>query len=129
MNYERIPVLKLGQFLLITIQGSLEDRTALALQEDLTRKVEITGARGVLIDISGLDLVDSFVGRMLYTVAAVMKIMDTETVVVGMQPAVAMTLVELGLTLKGALTATDVERGMELLQRRLRSRTRNFAGE
>lgn len=122
MSFERIPVLKLGSYLLVTIQGMLDDRTAMALQEDLTRKVETTGARGVLIDISGLDLVDSFVGRMLYTVAEVMKIMDVETVVVGMQPAVAITLVDLGLTLKGALTAMNVDRGMELLGQRLRQR-------
>lgn len=122
MSFERIPVLKLGPFLLVTIQGILDDRTAVALQEDLTKKVESTGARGVLIDISGLDLVDSFVGRMLYTVAAVMKIMDAETVVVGMQPAVAMTLVDLGLTLKGALTAMNVDRGMDLLHKRLGER-------
>lgn len=118
---ERIPVLKLGSCLLVTIQGILEDRTALALQEDLTRKVEDTGARGVLIDISGLDVVDSFVGRMLYTVTAVMKIMDAQVVVVGMQPAVAITLVELGLTLKGALTALNVDQGMEILRRRMLS--------
>lgn len=128
MNFERIPVLKLGKFLLVTIQGTLDDRTALALQEDLTRKVESSGARGVLIDISGLDLVDSFVGRILYTVASVMRIMDAETVVVGMQPAVAMTLVELGLTLPGALTAMNVERGMELLTRRLRERDSGHMG-
>jgi len=126
MNFQRIPVLQLGPYLLVTIQGTLDDRTALTLQEDLTKKVEKTGARGVLIDISGLDLVDSFVGRMLYTVTAVMKIMDTETVVVGMQPAVAMTLVELGLTLKGALTAMNVDKGMELLRRRLRDGTPDF---
>lgn len=120
LNFERIPVLRLGPYLLVTIQGMLDDRTALALQEDLTRRVESTGARGVLIDISGLDLVDSFVGRMLSTVASVMRIMDVETVVVGMQPAVAMCLVDLGLTLKGALTAMNVDRGMELLRQRLR---------
>jgi rsbT antagonist protein RsbS len=123
LNFERIPVLKLGSFLLVTVQGTLEDRTALALQEDLTRKVEKTGAGGVLVDISGLDLVDSFVGRMLYTLTAVMKLMDVETVVVGMQPAVAMTLVELGLNLPGTLTAMNVDRGLELLRQRLRSRS------
>ena len=119
---ERIPVLKVGPNLLVTIQGSLHDRSALALQEDLTRRVSATGANGVLIDISGLDMVDSFVGRVLYTVASVMRIMDAETVVVGMQPAVAITMIELGLDLKGVLTAINVERGMELLSQRRQAR-------
>jgi rsbT antagonist protein RsbS len=112
---DRIPILKLGRALLVTIQVDMHDRLALALEEDLTQKIVATGARGVLIDISALEVVDSFIGRMLNNIAAVSRILDADTVVVGMQPAVAITLVELGLTLSGVKTALDVERGMKMI--------------
>jgi rsbT antagonist protein RsbS len=112
---DRIPILKLGRALLVTIQVDMHDRLALALEEDLTQKIVGTGARGVLIDISALEVVDSFIGRMLNNIAAVSRILDADTVVVGMQPAVAITLVELGLTLSGVKTALDVERGMKMI--------------
>src|SRR6476619_5300776 len=111
----RIPILKLGHLLLVTIQVDMHDRMALALQDDLTRRIVETGARGVLIDISGLELVDSFIGRMLGDIAGMARVLDAETVVVGMRPAVAITLVELGLSLPGVRTALTVERGMGLL--------------
>jgi rsbT antagonist protein RsbS len=113
---ESIPILKVGDFLLVTIQVDLHDRLALALQEDLTNKIVLTGARGVLIDISSLDIVDSFIGRMLGNIAGMSRILDAETVVVGMQPAVAITLVELGLSLPGIRTALNVDKGMALLR-------------
>ncbi|HEY0779730.1 MAG TPA: STAS domain-containing protein [Gemmatirosa sp.] len=113
---ERIPVLKMGALLLVTIQVDMHDRLALALQDDLTSMIVRTGARGVLIDISALDVVDSFIGRMLANIAAMARVLDAATVVVGMQPAVAITLVELGLSLPGVRTALDVERGMALLR-------------
>src|SRR5271156_710696 len=116
---ERIPILKLGKALLVTIQVDMHDRLALALEEDLTQKIVATGARGVLIDISALEIVDSFIGRMLDNIAAVSRILDAETVLVGMQPAVAITLVELGLSLSGVKTALNVERGMALIGSRL----------
>ncbi len=116
---ERIPILRMGRFLLVTIQVDMHDRLALALQEDLTSKLSTTGANGVLIDISALTIVDSFIGRMIANISGMARIMDAETVVVGMQPAVAITLVELGLSLPGVRTALDVERGMLLLQRSL----------
>ena len=112
---ERIPILKVGSILIVTIQVDLHDKLALQLEEDLAARIVATGARGVLIEISALDIVDSFIGRMLDTVAAVSRVLDAETVVVGMRPAVAITLVELGLTLPGIRTALDVERGMALL--------------
>src|SRR4051812_2927694 len=112
---DRIPILKMGHLLLVTIQVDLHDRMALALQDDLTRRIVKARSRGVLIDISGLELVDSFIGRMLSDIAAMARVLDAETVVVGMRPAVAMTLVELGLELPGVRTALTVERGMELL--------------
>ncbi|RIJ42541.1 STAS domain-containing protein [Pontibacter oryzae] len=112
---DRIPILKMGQFLLVTIQVDLYDRLALNLENDLINMVSKTGARGVLIDISAVSIVDSFMGRILGNIASMSRIMDAETVVVGMQPAVAITLVELGLTLQGVYTALDVEKGMELL--------------
>jgi rsbT antagonist protein RsbS len=111
----RIPVLKLGHLLLVSIQVDMHDRMALALQEDLAKRIVETSARGVLIDISGLELVDSFIGRMLADIAAVARVLDAETVVVGMRPAVAITLVELGLSLPGVSTALTVERGMAML--------------
>lgn len=113
---ERIPILKVGSFLLVTIQVDMHDQLALALQDDLTSRVVRDRARGVLIDISALDIVDSFIGRMLGNIAAMSRILDAETVVVGMQPSVAITLVELGLSLPGIRTALNVDRGMELLQ-------------
>ena len=114
---ERIPILKMGPFLLVTIQVEMDDHLAMTLQDDLTDRIARTGARGVLIDISSLTLVDSFIGRMLANVAAMARVLDAETVVVGMQPAVAITLVELGLTLPGVRTALNVDRGMALLER------------
>jgi rsbT antagonist protein RsbS len=116
---DRIPILKLGDALLVTIQVDMHDRLATALEEDLTNKIVMLGAKGVLIDISALEIVDSFIGRMLDNIAAVSRILDADTVVVGMRPAVAITLVELGLSLSGVKTALNVERGMALIQRRL----------
>jgi rsbT antagonist protein RsbS len=116
---DRIPILKLGDALLVTIQVDMHDRLATALEEDLTSKIVEFGARGVLIDISALEIVDSFIGRMLDNIASVSRILDAETVVVGMRPAVAITLVELGLSLSGVKTALNVERGMALIRRRL----------
>jgi len=116
---ERIPILKMGHALLITIQVDMHDRLALTLEEDLTNKIASTGAQGVLIDISSLEIVDSFIGRMLDNIAAVARVLDADTVVVGMRPAVAITLVELGLSLSGVKTALNVERGMKILRGRL----------
>jgi rsbT antagonist protein RsbS len=113
---DRIPILKMGDFLLITIQVDMHDRLALTLQEDLTAKIADTAAKGVLIDISSLEIVDSFIGRMLGNIAAMSRVMDAQTVVVGMRPAVAITLVELGLSLSGVRTALNVEKGMDLLR-------------
>jgi len=114
---ERIPILRIGDVLLVSIQVDLQDHIALTLQDDLSNKIVATGAKGVLIDISALEIVDSFIGRMISTTAAVSRVLDAETVVVGMQPAVAITLVELGLTLSGVRTALDVDRGLRLLRR------------
>ena len=116
---DRIPILKMGNALLVTIQVEMHDRLAALLEEDLTSKIVSSRAKGVLIDISALEVVDSFIGRMLGNMAAVSRVLDAETVVVGMRPAVAITLVELGLALPGVKTALNVERGMELLRRRL----------
>lgn len=116
---ERIPILKMGPFLLVSIQVDMHDRLALQLQDDLTTRIAETGARGVLIDISSLQMVDSFIGRMLGNIAAMSRVLDAETVVVGMQPAVAITLVELGMSLSGVRTALNVERGMDLLSESL----------
>lgn len=113
---EHIPILKLGDFLLVSIQVDMHDRLALTLQDDLTEQIVKTRARGVLIDISSLEIVDSFMGRMLGNIAEMATLLDANTVVVGMQPAVAITLVELGLSLKGVRTALNVEKGMALLQ-------------
>jgi len=112
----RIPILQMGSYLLVTIQVDMQDQTALALQDDLAEKISRSGAKGVLIDISALEIVDSFVGRMLAGISGIARILDATTVVVGMQPAVAITLVELGLSLEGVRTALNVERGMQLLQ-------------
>lgn len=114
---ERIPILKMGRFLLVSIQVDMDDRTAMSLQDDLTGAIVKHRAKGVLIDISSLDVVDSFIGRMLANTAAMARVLDADTVVVGMQPSVAITLVELGLSLKGVRSALNIERGMELLQR------------
>jgi len=114
---ERIPILKLGDALLVTIQVDMHDHLAHALEEDLTAQIVKVGAKGVLIDISALEVVDSFMGRMLDTIAAVARVLDADTVVVGMRPAVAITLVELGLELTGVKTALNVERGMALIRR------------
>lgn len=117
---ERIPILKMGSFLLVTIQVDMHDQLAMTLQDDLTTKIVETGAKAVLIDISALDIVDSFIGRMLAGIAGMARILDAQTVVVGMQPAVAITLVELGLSLDGIKTALNVDRGMALLRKSLR---------
>jgi rsbT antagonist protein RsbS len=114
---EHIPILKVGRCLLVSIQIDMHDQLAMALQEDLTQKLVETRARGVLIDISALDLVDSFIGRMLSNIAAMARVLDAQTVVVGMRPQVAITLVELGLTLTGIQTALDVDRGLARINR------------
>lgn len=119
---EKIPILRMGDFLLVTIQVDMHDRLAMALQDDLTSRISQTGAHGVLIDISSLEIVDSFIGRMLGNIAAMSRVLDAETVVVGMQPAVAITLVELGMSLSGVKTALNVDAGMELLRESLDER-------
>lgn len=116
---EQIPILKLGDFLLVTIQTELHDELALALQDDLTNKLAKTGARGLLIDISGLEIVDSFIGRSLAQIAGIARVMDAATVLVGMRPAVAITLVELGMALPDIRTALDVDKGMVILRNSL----------
>jgi len=113
---ERIPILKMGKFLLVTIQVDMHDRLAMTLQDDLTSRIVADGAKGVLLDISFLDVVDSYIGRMLGNVASMSRMLNAETVVVGMRPAVAITMVELGLALTGVRTALNVEKGMEMLQ-------------
>ena len=113
---DRIPILKMGEFLLVTIQVDMHDRLALTLQDDLTTQIVKQNTRGVLIDISTLEMVDSFIGRMLGSIAAMARLLDADTVVVGMQPSVAITLVELGLSMKGIRTALDVEKGMATLR-------------
>ena len=113
---ERIPVLRMGSLLLVTIQVDMHDRLALTLQDDLTEQIVRHHARGVLIDISTLEMVDSFIGRMLGSIAGMARLLDAETVVVGMQPSVAITLVELGLSMQGIRTALDVEKGMTALR-------------
>ena len=112
---ERIPILKMGDCLLVSIQVDMHDRLAMQLQDDLTARIAETGSRGVLIDISALEMVDSFIGRMLGNIAAMSRVLDAQTVVVGMRPAVAITLVELGMSLPGVRTALNVEKGMALL--------------
>ena len=116
---DRIPIIKMGPALVVSIQVDMHDRLAMTLQEDLTARIVSARARGVLIDISALDIVDSFIGRMISNTAAMARILDARTVLVGMQPAVAITLVELGLTLHGVQTALNVEKGVQLLQREL----------
>jgi rsbT antagonist protein RsbS len=113
---EHVPILRMGDYLLVTIQVDMHDRLAMTLQDDLTTRIAATGARGVLIDISALDMVDSFIGRMIGNIASMSRVLDAETVVVGIRPAVAITLVELGLSLPGVRTALDVEKGMTLLR-------------
>ncbi len=113
---ERIPVLKMGDYLLVSVQVDMHDRLAMALQDDITERLAKHRSKGVLIDISSLDMVDSFIGRMIANIASMSRILDAQTVVVGMQPAVAITLVELGLDMPGVRTALNVERGMELLR-------------
>jgi len=120
---ERIRILRMGNILLVTIQVDMHDRLAMQLQDDLSNKIVSAGARGVLIDISALDIVDSFIGRMLGNIAAISRILDAATVLVGMQPAVAITLVELGMSLRGVRTALDVERGITLLSELTASET------
>jgi rsbT antagonist protein RsbS len=112
---DRVPILKLGDILIVSIQIDLQDQSVLALQEDLSEQVVATGARGVIIDISAVEIVDSFIGRMLATIAGISRMLDAETVVVGMRPAVAITLVELGLSLGGVRTALNLEKGVALL--------------
>jgi rsbT antagonist protein RsbS len=114
---ERIPILRMGNLLLVTIQVDMHDKLALTLQDDLTNRITDMGAKGVLIDISSLEIVDSFIGRTLANIASMARVLDAETVVVGMQPAVAITLVELGMSLPGIRTALNVESGMEYLRR------------
>jgi rsbT antagonist protein RsbS len=116
---EKIPILKMGRFLLVTIQVDMHDQLAMQLQEDLTDRIVAVRARGVLIDISSLEVVDSFIGRMISNIAAMARVLDAETVVVGIQPAVAITLVELGLSLDGVRTALNVDRGMAMLHEHL----------
>ena len=116
---DRIPILKMGQFLLVTIQVDMHDQLAITLQDDLTNRIAKERSRGVLLDISALDVVDSFIGRMIANISSMARVLDAQTVVVGMQPAVAITLVELGLPLEGVHTALNVEKGMALLRRQL----------
>jgi rsbT antagonist protein RsbS len=116
---DRIPILKLGEALLVTIQVDMHDRLAMALEEDLTTRIVEHSAKGVLIDISSLEIVDSFIGRTLANIAMIAKILDADTVVVGMRPAVAITLVELGLSLPGVRTALNAERGMAMIRSRI----------
>lgn len=127
MTTDRVPIVKLGEYLLVSIQVEMHDQMAIGLQEDLTNKVAETGARGVLVDISCVDMVDSFMGRMLNTISSMTRVLDAETVVVGMQPAVAITLVEMGLSLPGVLTAINVERGLELLQAKIGANSNSVA--
>ena len=122
---ERIPILKMGDCLLVTVQVDMHDQMALTLQDDLTQRIAATKSKAVLIDISALEIVDSFIGRMLGNIAGMAGVLDAQTVVVGMRPAVAITLVELGMSLPGVRTALNVERGMELIRAKSTPRSRN----
>ena len=122
---DRIPILRMGRFLLVTVQVDMHDQVALNLQSDLTERIVTDKARGVLIDISGLQMVDSFIGRMLANIVAIARVLDAETVVVGMQPAVAITLIELGMELPGINTALNVEAGMDLIRKKMDLRGRD----
>jgi rsbT antagonist protein RsbS len=126
---DRIPILQMGEFLLVTIQVDMHDQLALTLQDDLTARIEKTGAKGVLIDISSLEMVDSFIGRMIANISGMSRILDASTVVVGMRPAVAITLVELGLSLTGVQTALSVERGMERLRTAMAGKDADHGGD
>lgn len=126
---EKIPILRMGKVLLVTIQVDLYDRLAESLEADLVQMIKKTGAEGVLIDISAVSIIDSFMGRIIGNISTMSKILDAETVVVGMQPAVAITLVELGLPLTGILTALNVERGMDLLNNKMIARETEQEGE
>ena len=121
---ERIPILKMGSFLLVTVQVDMHDRLAMTLQDDLTSRIVKDRAHGVLIDISSLEIVDSFIGRMIGNIASMARVLDAETVVVGMRPAVAITLVELGLSLPGVRTALNVDKGVEMLKSSIENRAR-----
>ena len=123
-DVDRIPIIKMGEFLLVSIQVDMHDRLAMTLQDDLTASIVKNRARGVLIDISSLEIVDSFIGRMLANIAAMSRVLDAETVVVGMRPAVAITLVELGMSLSGVRTALTVERAMDMLRESVGSAAR-----
>jgi rsbT antagonist protein RsbS len=125
---ERIPILKMGGFLLVTIQVDMHDKLAMTLQEDLTNRIAKERAKGVLLDISALDVVDSFIGRMIANISSMARVLDAQTVVVGMQPAVAITLVELGLPLEGVHTALNVEKGMDWLRRRMHDEDDDIRG-
>jgi rsbT antagonist protein RsbS len=125
---EKIPILRMGNLLLVTIQVDLYDRLAETLEADLVQMINKSSARGVLIDISAVNIIDSFMGRIIGNIATMSKILDAETIVVGMQPAVAITLVELGLPLKGVLSALNVERGMELLRNKIAVKENGLAG-
>ena len=125
---ERIPILRMGEYLLVTIQVDMHDRLAMTLQDDLTNRISETGAKGVLIDISSLEIVDSFIGRMLANIASMSRVLDADTVVVGMRPAVAITLVELGMSLAGVRTALNVDAGMELLRNSVDGRKDSLYG-
>jgi rsbT antagonist protein RsbS len=125
---ERIPILRMGEYLLVTIQVDMHDRLAMTLQDDLTNRISETGAQGVLIDISSLEIVDSFIGRMLANIASMSRVLDADTVVVGMRPAVAITLVELGMSLAGVRTALNVDAGMELLRNSVDGRKDSLYG-
>ena len=126
---ERIPILSLGEFLLVTIQVDMHDRLATVLKDDLANRISETGARGVLIDISGLDVVDSFLARMLGSIAQMARVMDAETALVGMQPSVAITLVEMGVVLSGVRTALNMEKGMALIRLRMKEEGSDEAPE
>jgi len=124
---DRIPILKMGEYLLVTIQVDMHDRLAMSLQDDLTNQIVMHATRGVLIDISALEMVDSFIGRMLSNIANMARLLDAETVVVGMRPSVAITLVELGMPMKGIRTALDVEKGMTILNAALQGEAQSNA--